>query len=314
MAMRHDIAFESGGTRCAAWHYTAATDDLREPAGRPCVVMAHGFGGTRDAGMAPFAEAFADAGLDVLLFDYRGFGASAGMPRQAVSYRRQRADYHAAIAATRRLPDVDPARIVVWGTSYSGGHVLAVAAQDPSIAAVIAMNPAADGLAALLAIVRREGVGAVVKLSAAGLRDVASTALGRPPYLIPVAGTPGTLAVLAEEVAATAYPAIGGPTWRNECCGRSALGVALNRPIRMAAKVGVPLLVQVGDADVITPAAAAEKAAKLAGPLAEVRRYPTDHMGFYDGPSHPAVVADQVQFLRRHFAGSPASDWRLAAR
>jgi uncharacterized protein len=312
--MRHDIAFESGGTRCAAWHYTAATDDLRGPQGRPCVVMAHGFGGTRDAGMEPFAEAFADAGLDVLLFDYRGFGASAGMPRQAVSYRRQRADYHAAIAAARLLQDVDPARIAAWGTSYSGGHVLAVAAHDPRIAAVIAMNPATDGLAALLAIARREGVGAVLKLSAAGVRDVSSTAVGRPPYRIPVAGPPGTVAVLAEEVAATAYPAIGGPTWRNECCGRSSLGVALNRPIRMATKVRVPLLVQVGDQDVIAPVAAAEKAARLAGPLAEVRRYPTDHMGFYDGPSHPAVVADQVQFLLRRSGGSRASDRPLTAR
>ena len=124
--MRHDIAFESGGTRCAAWHYSAATDDLRGPAGRPCVVMAHGFGGTRDAGMEPFAEAFADAGLDVLLFDYRGFGASAGVPRQAISYRRQRADYHAAIAAARQRRR-RPRTHRRGGTSYSGGHVVAVA-------------------------------------------------------------------------------------------------------------------------------------------------------------------------------------------
>lgn len=97
--------------------------------------MAHGFGGTRDTWLLGYAEAFADAGIDTLLFDYRGFGASEGTPRQDVSFRRQRQDYHAAIAAARQLPGVDPDRVIIWGTSYSGGHVLAVAVQDPRIAA-----------------------------------------------------------------------------------------------------------------------------------------------------------------------------------
>ena len=56
---------------------------------RPCVVMAHGFGATRDASLAPYAERFAAAGMHVLLFDYRHFGTSEGQPRQLVSVRRQ---------------------------------------------------------------------------------------------------------------------------------------------------------------------------------------------------------------------------------
>ena len=65
-----------------------------------------------------------------MLFDYRGFAASGGSPRQLVSASRQRQDYHAAIAATRWLPGVDPERIVLWGISFSGGHVVRVAAED----------------------------------------------------------------------------------------------------------------------------------------------------------------------------------------
>ena len=57
----------------------------RRAAGRPVVVMAHGLGGTKDSGLAPFAEGLAEAGLDVLAFDYRGFGASEGEPRQTIS-------------------------------------------------------------------------------------------------------------------------------------------------------------------------------------------------------------------------------------
>lgn len=307
-AVRHDLSFRSDGVDCAAWHFPAQTEELRGPAGRPCVVMAHGFGGTRDTGLTTFAEAFAEHGLDTVVFDYRGFGASGGTPRQAVSFLRQRADYRAAIAAARRLPHVDPARIVAWGTSYSGGHVLAVAADDPRVAAVVAMNPATDGLAALLAIVKREGVSGVLKLTAAGLRDLAGTALGRDPYRIPLAGPAGTVAVLAEDHAAIDYPALGGPTWRNECCGRSALGVALNRPVTKASSVRVPLLVQVGDDDVITPAAAAERAARRAAGPTQVLHYATHHLGFYDGPENARVVADQVAFLRGCFDRVPLVD------
>ena len=87
--------------------------------------MGHGFGATKDAGLEPFAERFAAAGLDVLVFDYRGYGISdarVGHPRQDVHHLRHREDYHAAVAAARSLPGVDPERIVVWGSSYSGGH------------------------------------------------------------------------------------------------------------------------------------------------------------------------------------------------
>ena len=83
------------GVRLHAWHFTGSGDALATPAGRPVVVMAHGLGGTKDSGLAPFAERLAAAGLDVLAFDYRGFGASEGEPRQTVSMAGQLDDYRA---------------------------------------------------------------------------------------------------------------------------------------------------------------------------------------------------------------------------
>ena len=76
--------------------------------------MAPGFGGTRDTSVLGYGEGFAGAGMHALLFDYRGFAASGGSPRQLVSVKRQRRDYHAA--AARRLPGVDPECIVLWGS------------------------------------------------------------------------------------------------------------------------------------------------------------------------------------------------------
>ena len=63
---RQEVSFPSEGELCAAWHLTGEGDALRAASrGRPCVVMAHGVGGTKDSGLLPFAEAFAEAGLDV---------------------------------------------------------------------------------------------------------------------------------------------------------------------------------------------------------------------------------------------------------
>ena len=51
--IRADVAFGSQGTTCRAWHYTP--DDGGDGTTRPCVVMAHGFGATRDASLEPYA-------------------------------------------------------------------------------------------------------------------------------------------------------------------------------------------------------------------------------------------------------------------
>lgn len=143
-AVRREVTFSSHGVRCAAWHIAAATGVLTGPWGRPCVVMAHGCGGTWDSGLDGYAKSFADAGVDAFVFAYRGFDASECAPRQNYSARRQREDYHAALAAARRLPGVDPDRIALWGTANSGGHVAVVAAEDGRVAAAVSLTPVLD--------------------------------------------------------------------------------------------------------------------------------------------------------------------------
>ena len=311
MTEKHELTFTSRGVTCAAWHLPAATDVLASDRGRPCVVMAHGFGGTRDTGLLDYAQGFAAEGLDVVLFDYRGFGASEGTPRQRVSYRRQRADYQAAIAAARRLEGVDPDRIVLWGTSYSGGHVVPVAVADGRIAAVMSLTPAMDGLAALMAIAKRHPL-KLVPLIAAGLRDVVRSLLGLSPHHLPIVGEPGSTAMITSPGAVEGYQALAGPSWRNEVCARAALEVAFNRPTRQAAQLRTPILVQLGENDLVAPPSAARKAAKLAGRCAEVREYPVDHFDVYGGQWQRAALADQIDFLGRHLATlDNADDERL---
>jgi pimeloyl-ACP methyl ester carboxylesterase len=302
-----ELRFISGGVACAAWHLPAESDQLRGERGRPCVVIGPGFGATRDTALLPFAEGFADAGLHALLFDYRGFGSSAGIPRQRVSFLRQRADYRAAIVAARKIDGVDPARIVLWGTSYSGGHVVAVGADEPGVAAVISLTPAMDGLVALSQIARRGGPARLGRLLAVGLHDGLRNTLGLKPRLVPVVGAPGSRAAIAAEGAEAGYCAIAGPTWRNEICARSILGVGCNRPIRFAKRLRRPWLVQIGDRDSVAPPAVAHAAAALGDPYAEVRQYPVDHFDVYEGVWHRRVLDDQLQFLRRHLTTGATS-------
>lgn len=296
------ITFPSAGVPCAAWHLPGQGDHFAGDHGRPCVVMAHGFGGTRDTGLLGYAEGFAAAGLDVLLFDYRGFGDSGGSPRQHVSFRRQRVDYVAAIAAARQLPGVDPDQIVLWGTSYSGGHVVPVAVADGRIAAVVSMTPAMDGLAALIAMYRHGGLGRLAPLVVNGLRDACRALLGRAPHNIALVGEPGSTAVLTGAGALEGYTALAGPTWRNEVCARVALEVAFNRPIRQVARLQAPLLVQVGENDSVVPPASSERAAARANGPSELITYPLDHFDIYDGPEQQRALADQLDFLRRRLA------------
>ena len=299
------VSFESGGVRCAGVHLPGQGDAFAgEDGRRPCVVLGHGLGGTIDSGLLPFAERFSAAGIDALAFDYRHFGASEGEPRQLLSVPRQLEDYAAAIAFARALEDVDPERIVLWGSSYSGGHVVSVAVSDGRVAAVISQVPNMDGIAALLNLVRYAGPGHLARLVFAGLRDVAASLRGRPPVTIPLVAAPGALGAMTSPDADPGYHAIAGSTWRNEVAARLALQAGTYRPGLQADRLPCPILIQIADKDAIAPPKAAQDAAWRATGRAEVRTYPIGHFDIYLGAPFEQAIADQLLFLRRHVGAS----------
>jgi fermentation-respiration switch protein FrsA (DUF1100 family) len=221
MVSVRELFFDSGGARCAADLYWP--DDA---AGLlPCVVMGHGGSGTKRLGLPKYAQKFAAREMAVLVFDYRHFGESAGEPRQLIDIEQQRADYHAAISCARAQPGIDPDRIALWGTSLSGGHVLAVAACDAKLAAVVSQVPMIDGWhrgRRLQQRLDRDVVRRTLQFVAAALRDVARARRGLPPYLVPVVAGRGELAVFTESDAQATFAALGGEAcgWRNELAPR----------------------------------------------------------------------------------------------
>jgi len=115
----------------------------------PAIVMAPGMSGVKEGSILKYAEYFARGGFAVLAFDNINFGASGGEPRQEADPLLQQRGYRDAITYLGLRPDIDEARIGIFGSSYSGGHVLAVAAQDRRVKCVVAQIPAISGLKAL---------------------------------------------------------------------------------------------------------------------------------------------------------------------
>src|SRR5689334_11475993 len=185
--VRHDVTFMSEGTSCAAWLYRP--DGVENP---PIVVLAHGFAAFRELRLDAYAARFAQAGYAALVFDYRHWGASDGQPRRILDIAKQQADWRAAIAYAKGLDNVDTTRVVGWGSSFGGGHVLTLAARDNEFAAAIVQVPHVSGPASAFSQSPR----LVARLVAAGLRDQVGAWLGRAPYRVTSIGRPGDVAMM----------------------------------------------------------------------------------------------------------------------
>ena len=297
MSQRTRLLFRSGGVECVAYLYVPAAsgDGLV-----PCLVMAHGGGGTM-ANLFPVAERFAAAGIAALVFDYRYFGESGGRPRQLMDTVRQREDWRVAIRLARSCQGIDPDRIALWGTSFSGGHVIAVAADDPRITAVVSQVPLIDAWRGGPSVKRpmREVLG----LFAAAVLDQIRSWLGRPPYLLPMYGKPGQAAQFTDPNLKPFFDALRqeSATWRNAFTPRLLLHAPRYRE-GTAERLNMPLLMCIADRDVnASPPFAAYVASRA--PRGQVKHYAVGHFDVYR-EMNPAVfeqvIADQIAFLRTH--------------
>jgi len=299
--MQHkDVTFYSQGTRCAAWLYQP---EAEQPL--PCVIMAHGFGGTRVMRLDAYAQRFAEAGFAVLVFDYRHFGDSEGEPRQLLDIQQELVDWTAAIVFARSLDSIDADRIALWGTSFSGGHVIELAAHDSRIAAVIAQTPFTDGLTTVIP----QGIRGAMQLSGAGLRDLWHAIRKLPPHYIPAIGKPGALAAITAPGSFEGYQAMLPANYDapNQVTARVLLKLTTYRPIKAASRVSAPLLVCICDQDQVTSPRAALKTAHAA-PQAEVRHYSGDHFDIYVGELFEKTVKDQIAFLTLHLMVKQGTD------
>ena len=296
---RHDVTFPSGDSRCAGWLYLP-----KGVVSPPVVVLGHGLGATREMRLDAFAERFAQAGIASLAFTYRHFGDSGGRPRQLLSIKRQLTDWDSAIAYAKSRRQVDPDRVAVWGSSFGGGHAITVASRHPELRAAVAQCPFTDGLASALAL----GPLASLRITPVLARDLASRVRGKAPAMVPIAGPPGSPALMNAPDALPGYEALlpPGKTFRNEVAARVIPTIAAYRPGRAAKKVAIPILFCVSDTDSVTPPAQTLRYAATA-PQGEIKRYDAGHFDFYTGETFETLVRDQIEFLTRQLAPAPAA-------
>ena len=262
---RPDVTFQSAGATCAGWLYRPDGDGPH-----PIVVMAHGFSCVRDQRLDAYAERFVGTGLGVLLFDYRYFGASGGEPRQVLDIRSQLDDWRAALAHARSIDWVDTGRVALFGSSFSGGHVVQLASEDHDIAAVVSQCPFHDGLATLASWAGATSSSwPATPSSTRWVRCSAASPLrpGRRPTR--------PLAVMALPDSRTASTRSRGPgtLWQNRVAARIGLHVGLYRPGTKAGRVACPTLWGIADRDTLCPPARTATLAAKA-PKGEIIHYP----------------------------------------
>lgn len=137
------------------------------PKSQSIIILAHGLGATKELKLSSYASSFQKAGYTSLVFDYRCNGETAGQPRGLVDWDMQQEDWRSAIAYARELKGIDPDCVALFGTSFSGGHVIQLAAEDARIRAVISQCPFTDGVRSSMTV----GLRALPGLVWAGIWD-----------------------------------------------------------------------------------------------------------------------------------------------
>lgn len=299
---RTNVAFAAGDGSCAGWLYepTTPTSTANAGTGRtagPIIVLAHGLAGVKEMRLDAFAERFAAAGYRCLVFDYRHFGASSGEPRQLLDIGRQQQDWRCAVAYARTLDGVAPERVVLWGTSFGGGHVLHTAASDARIAAVISQCPFTDGIASSLAIPPITSA----RVTACAIRDRIGALRGKEPLMIPSYGPPGSTALMTSPDSAAGVEALlpAGAEIRSDVAARFALDIIRYFPGREARKITCPVHFAVCENDSVAPTKATLRHAAKA-PSGEIKLQPGGHFDIYVGADFERNLNQQLAFLAHH--------------
>lgn len=266
---------------------------IRKP---PVIIMAHGFGAERKFSLPDTAAAFAEAGYAVVLFDYRGFGGSTGKPRELVSPPNHVSDWKAVLQQVKKRKDIDPKKIVLWGMSMSGGHVMTTAAREKGVTAIIGLVPHVDGFASAMLYPKH----LLPKATALALQDLAGSKFGREPVRIPVVGISGVRCLTGDDCF-TGYMNMvpKGSSWVGLVPARIILTVNQYRPTREAGKINCPALIFGAQHDSLIPIAATRKAAAKIKQV-EYLEWPIGHFDLLQGQWFDKGIADQLAFLKKH--------------
>ncbi len=297
------ITFTSEGTNCSGLLY--------KPAGEgpfPAVVMAHGFSLVKEVFLPEYAKKFANAGLAVLAFDYRNFGESEGDNRQHMDPDMQIEDYRNAISYMASQEFVDADRIGIWGSSYSGGHVLQVGAIDCRVKAIVSQVPTIRGILGMEKKMGKENVEAYAQR----LADYRQARYeGAPVEYIKVVSEDGKNCAQTHHEAYewfTNKAQVMAPTWENRLTLESMEKYMYYYPVSNVDLISpTPLLMVVAMEDGITPAQPAiDVFNEQIGEPKKIVKLPKGHFDLYDGETFARAQQEAADWFTEHL-GKEAS-------
>lgn len=248
---KEDIEFNADGLMLRGWLYTPNDQSNKV---FPAIIMAHGFGALKEMDLVKFADAFAESGFVVIAFDYSNFGNSEGEIRNEANPWKQIEEYQHAITYASTLDCVDTNKIGIWGSSYSGGHALVVAARDSRVKCVVSQVPTISGSQNAL---RR--VPPIKKRTQNKLfkQDRIERMKNNPPMMKMVVSNQAEDSPIYGSAEAVKWYSTSGKqsaNWKNEVTLRSVEYASTYDPGDYISKISpTPLLMIVGKEDDVTP-------------------------------------------------------------
>lgn len=292
--MRRDVEFLSGGVTLRGWLQTPDGDGPF-----PVICLAHGFSGVKELFLSDISAALAQFGFASVVWDHPCFGSSDGTPRYEIDPWAQVRGYRDAITFAAQQPEVDAERIGIWGTSYSGGHVIPVAAFDKRVAAVACQVPFISGWANSRRVFREEEQAALAKRFEA---DWTARQNGAEPEMMDVFGPAGSRCALPSPEEwdwVNEHELLGTPLWENIATLRSVQMMSEYEPGSFAHQVAVPFQMLVTSTDDVTPADIAQDAFATAREPKRLVVLKGGHMEVYDNQAETAL-AKAIEWFTMH--------------
>jgi len=286
---RENVTFKVNGLNVSGWFY--GVEGVSS-----CIVMSHGFNGTKDMELEKYALKFNQNGYSVLTYDYRFYGSSEGEPRQLYSGPSQLEDLKAAISYARSREDVHD--IILWGTSAAASYGLVIASEDHDITAVIAQCGAYDHKVDSKLYTKDLGMGFFLKLFVHGQRDKGRSRFGLSAHKYPAYGKAGSIAMISREGAVEGITLLAknSTTFVNETCARLALMPHIKDPIKASKDVNCPVMLLVCEEDnLVSPISHVRLLENLKEPI--LKKYPVGHFEIYMGKWYEMATDDMIQFL-----------------
>jgi len=287
------VWFPCSGVKCSGILYLP-----RGEGPHPAVIMANGFGVVKEVHVEDYAPYWASRGFAVLAFDFRRLGESEGEPRQAIYPEDQVSDYRCAVSYMRSRPDIDGDRLCLWGTSFSGGHILTLLAfPPPGVVCGVAQVP--NVFTYVTASRYFGGVEPPLKLAESG-----RGACCRGDYesaIIPIVSRDGPSVITSREAVDYYLEYVAKyPTFRNYVTLDSIDRVIAYNPGFYAELVSRPILFVIAEKDQTTPPDVALEVASRVRVDKRVVRYLVGHFDIYKYPLVREIARLELEWFRLH--------------